>query len=85
MYAIEVKESRPDISEVQEKIQYCVDTMMALLQNPNGRLRVVPVLCASAFHGLAQRTFFSYRINIFGKKVIINKRLHNEDINELVH
>jgi hypothetical protein len=83
MYAIETKEGNPDLREVQAQIQYCVDEMQALLQSTSDILRVVPVLCASAFHGLDLRAFFGYRVVVFGRKIVIEKRLRGEDINEL--
>lgn len=83
MYAIEVKQGNPNLAEVQAKIQYCVDRMMNIVSNCSSSFRIIPVLCASAFHGLNARAFFGYRIAIGGKKVTIRKRLHKESINDL--
>lgn len=83
MYAIETKEGNPDLREVQAQIQYCLDEMQVLLQSTSDILRVVPVLCASAFHGLDMRAFFGFRVSVFGRKTMIEKRFHEEDINEL--
>jgi hypothetical protein len=83
MYVIEAKQGNPDLSEVQAKIQYCLDTMTNILQNCTNLFRIIPVLCASSFHGLNARAFFSYRVTIGGDKMLINKRLHRESINSL--
>jgi hypothetical protein len=83
MYAIETKEDNPDLSEVQAQIQCCLDVMQAILQSNSDVLRVVPVLCASAFHGLDFRAFFAYRVVVFGRKTMIERRLYGQDINEL--
>jgi len=83
MFVIEVKECNPDLTEVREKIQYCIDEMIELLPHPRNQFRIIPVLCASAFHGLNHRAFFNYRVKIFGGKTVIRKRLHHEDINSL--
>jgi hypothetical protein len=82
MFVIETKERNPQLSEVQEKIQCCIDQMIAVLVHPRS-FRIVPVLCASAFRGLGHRAFLSYRVTIFGEKTIIRKRLHFESINDL--
>lgn len=83
MYVIETKEGNPDLSDVQGKIQYCIDLMKDILETTSNRVRVVPILCASSFHGLDNRAFLGYRVLIFGKKTVIQNRFHDEDINEL--
>lgn len=83
VYVIEVKQGNPNLTEVQEKIQYCLDKVTSLFPNNNADFRVVPTLCASSFHGLEARAFLSYRVKIRGKKVLINKRLHRESINNI--
>lgn len=83
MFAIEVKEGNPNLREVQAKIQYCVDIMISLLPNPKNQFVVIPVLCARAFCGLNYRAILSYRIKVFGEKMIIRKRFHHQDINSL--
>jgi len=83
MYVIETKEGNPDLSDVQCKIQYCVDSMKDILEGTENRFRTVPVLCASSFHGLDHRAFLGYRVMILGKKTIIQNRFHHEDLNEL--
>ncbi len=82
MFAIEVKEGNPNIAEVRDKIQYCVDRMIDFLPNP-GQFVVIPVLCARSFSGLKRRALLSYRIRIFGEKTPIKKRFHDQDINDL--
>lgn len=82
MFVVETKEDNPDLSEVQEKVQYCIDEMMAILTRPQG-FRIVPVLCASSFRGLDHRAFLCYRVTIFGEKTLICKRFHSESINDL--
>lgn len=83
MFAIEVKEGNPDITEVRNKIQYCVDTMINFLPNPKNQFVIIPVLCAQDFSGLKNRAFLSYRIKVFGEKTLIRKRFHGQDINSL--
>jgi hypothetical protein len=82
MFVVETKEDNPDLSEVQEKVQYCINEMIAILIRPQD-FRVVPVLCASSFHGLGHRAFLCYRVTIFGEKTMISKRFHSESINDL--
>jgi hypothetical protein len=83
MYVIETKEKNPNLSDVQSKIQYCIDQMIGILSITSNYVRIVPVLCAGSFHGLDNRAFFGYRVLIFGKKSVIENRFHHEDINEL--
>lgn len=83
MFAIEVKEGNPDITEVRDKIQYCVDTMIKILPNPKEQFVIIPVLCAKNFSGLKRRALLSYRIAILGEKTPIKKRFHGQDINSL--
>jgi hypothetical protein len=83
MYVIEVKQSNPNIAEVQAKIQYCINTMISVLPNSDRDFRIVPVLCASSFHGIVNRALLSYRVTICGKRMLIQKRRHSESINIL--
>lgn len=83
MFVVEVKEGNPNITEVREKIQYCVDTMINFLPNPKNQFVIIPVLCAQDFSGLKNRAFLSYRIRVFGVKTLIRKRTHSQDINVL--
>jgi hypothetical protein len=83
MFAIEVKDRNPDIVEVQQQIQYCLDTIVEFLPNPKSQFVVIPVLCANAFSGLNYRALFSYRVKVSGVKTRIRKRHHGEDINTL--
>lgn len=82
-YVIETKKSHPDIREVQRQIQTCIDTLTDMLPDCNNLLRIVPVVCARAFHGLGKRVFFGHRVIIYGEKEMINKRLYGQDINAL--
>ena len=83
MFAIEVKERNPDITEVRDKIQYCVDTMANYLPNPKNQFDIIPVLCAQNFSGFKRRALLSYRVKVFGEKTLIRKRFHGQDINSL--
>jgi len=83
MFAIEVKEENPNITEVRDKIQYCVDTMIKFLPNPKNQFVIIPVLCAQNFSGLKRRALLSYRIQMFGEKKTIKNRFHGQDINGL--
>jgi len=83
MYVIEVKQGNPNLTEVQAKIQYCITVMISLLPNSGRAFRIIPVLCASSFSGMADRALLSYRVTIYGKKLLIQKRRHDESINTL--
>lgn len=83
MYAIEVKEENPDISEVRKKIQYCLDIMTGFLPNPKSQFIIMPVLCARNFSGLRNRALLSYRVKVLGRKSLICTRNHGQDINGL--
>lgn len=83
MYVIEVKQGNPNLTEVQAKIQYCVNTMLNILPNSDRDFRIVPLLCASSFHGIINRALLSYRITISGKRMLIQRRKHEESINML--
>jgi hypothetical protein len=83
MYIIEVKQGNPNLTEVQAKIQYCINTMLNILPNSDRDFRIVPLLCASSFHGIINRAFLSYRVTISGKRVLIQRRKHEESINTL--
>lgn len=83
MFAIEVKEGNPNIAEVRDKIQYCVDTMINFLPDPKNQFVIIPVLCAQNFSGLKRRALLSYRIKIFGENTPIKNRFHDQDVNRL--
>ena len=83
MYAIEVKDGNPNISEVRKKIEYCVDTIAAFLPNPKNQFIIIPVLCARNLSGLKNRALLSYRVKVLGRKSLIHTRNHGQDINRL--
>jgi hypothetical protein len=57
--------------------------MTPLLPNPKSQFEIIPVLCAKSFSGLRKRSFWHYRVKIFGKERLIKKRQHGQDINKL--
>ena len=83
MFVIEIKEENPDITEVKAQLQTCLDMMIALLPDPKSQFEIIPVLCAKSFSGLRKRSFWNYRVTVFGKKILIKKRQRGEDINKL--
>jgi hypothetical protein len=83
MYVIEVKQGNPNLSEVQAKIQYCINTVLNILSNGNTDFKIIPLLCASSFSSLANRALLSYRVTVAGKRMLIQKRKHEESINTL--
>lgn len=83
MFAVEVKESNPNLGEVRDKLQTCVNIMMGFLPDPKDQFRIIPVLCAQAFRGFSYRAVHGYRITVFGEKILIRKRFHGQDINIL--
>jgi hypothetical protein len=83
MFVIEVKQGNPSLGEVQGKIQHSIEAMERILPNSQNGFRIVPLLCASSFHGIDNRAFLSYRVTVHGKKVLIARKLHREDINRL--
>jgi len=47
--------------------------MTPLLPNPKSQFEIIPVLCAKSFSGLRKRSFWHYRVKIFGKERLIKK------------
>lgn len=83
MFAIETKEENPDLSEARDQLQTCLDMIIPLLPNPKSQFEIFPVLCAKSFSGLRKRSFWNYRVKVFGKKILIRRRHQGEDINKL--
>lgn len=83
LFAIEVKEGNPNLTEVKDQLQNGINIMVDLLPNPKEQFTIIPVLCAEDFSGLKRRLFLSYRVKVFGEPTLIRKKHHGEDINTL--
>jgi hypothetical protein len=83
MFAVETKEENPDLPEARAQLQTCIDVMVPLLPNPKSQFEIIPVLCAKSFAGLRKRSFWHYRVRVFGKEILIKKRHYGQDINTL--
>jgi len=83
MFVIEVKGRHPDLHEVKEQIEYCIEEMLNFLPNPKNRFQIIPVLYARRITSFLKHVAFSNRIKIFGSKVLILMRRYGQDLNEL--
>jgi len=81
MFVIEVKDryNRPSLTEIKEKIQYCINRMQEILGGHMNSIEVFPILCDekhSALHAQASMTQH-YKVSCYGrKKSIILSHYH---------
>jgi len=83
MFTIEAKEADYNLSEIQEKLQFCVDKMSYALSHKKHKINTVPILCARTHKSASIRSIFSYRVRICGKKKLILLVKHGQNINSL--
>lgn len=84
IFVIEVKDRWYKLTDVQEKIQTCIEKLRNEIGITRPRTVVIPVLYAEKHISNAKRTFFYYPVRIMGKRHVIQYLKHGEKITKAI-
>jgi len=84
IFIIEVKDKYYSLTEIQQKLQTCIEKWLDEIGIERGKMVIIPILYAERHISNAKRTFNMYPVNILGAPKAIRYLKHGDQITDAI-